>query len=76
MCIKKSNWLNVDNSLSESKDPVFGEICEVVKVEERNNNQYYELENYFPLYNVEGFAPISDIDETELAKEREQLQTV
>ncbi len=76
MCIKKDTWLDLDNSPSETKDPVFGEICEVIQSTPLLGTIFYSLLNYEPKYNSIQFVRLSNIDETELAKEREELQTV
>jgi hypothetical protein len=53
--------------------PVFGEIVTVFESISDETGDWYKLEEYDPneVFGQEGFAPLSDIDEIELVKERE-----
>lgn len=72
ICIKKGNWELVKGLFDVDKDPVFGEICTVIEIRKNplnNGDNYYFLEGYIAGYNINWFAPLSDIDETEMIRE-------
>lgn len=66
---------------SMPKIPV-GEVCTVIDTKEYDGYSFYKLSEYQApeprkwWYDVRQFIPLSDICETELAKQREELQTV
>lgn len=63
MCIAKKEWVF---SRAICPDPAYGDICTVVRQFECFGYEVYQLEE-FPHpggYDVKGFMPLSDIDES------------
>ena len=77
ICID-DKWEGVPGYERTGKQPVFGEICTVRELIECNGSYYYTLFEYDPLweYETSAFAPLSDIDETELTTINKQIEVV
>lgn len=75
MCIKDV-WL-IEPGIEHIPHPKCGDIDIVVDEFWRRGKLYYELDRLLGFgCAVENFIPISDIDETELVKEREGVEVV
>lgn len=74
ICID-DNW-NKGSVRNPEEAPKYLQIVEVVDSITDEKGSFYVLDGFYFEYEQENFAPLSDIDETELAKQREELQTV
>lgn len=78
LCIYSGPWVDPFTK-APFKGPVYGETCSVIETKVLNGKIGYRLEEYSlkvsnnmpAYYRSTKFIPLSDIDETELVKERE-----
>lgn len=72
ICID-DNW-QCDEKETHFKKPSFGEIVIVRSTEKDEDNVwFYSLIGYVGYFEVMAFAPLSNIDETELVNEKELI---
>ena len=75
MCIN-DNFKTACGIKAVKNHPKFGEICTVVDRWESGSyvlSEYFQYNGYPCAWNHKKFIPLSDIDETELIKEREVI---
>lgn len=68
LCINDLNWFS-DVTNSYVHGPSYGEICKVTGLDKDGGYLLYGYQQYDGYY-PPSFIPLSDIDETELIKER------